>query len=347
MATTCLSRKISDFSFIIPTYNSEATLALVLNSIRDQRYSQDFIEILVIDGGSQDATLKIAASYKARIFENIRVLPEYAKAIGLEKASGRYLIFHDSDEVLTNRDSLLLRKLIFDTYPQVNSIACSGYLAPKGYPGWSDYTNIVGDPFSRFLYNGGGGDAWDALPKYYRHLFVSHQYIILEKKPNDPPPLFDACSHTVRASRVRTLFPEGIASENLSEVIPKLIIESGQFAVMIGDYIIHYSSSTFIQILRKIRFRVINNLSAPRGSSAGFANRQHLLPNRMRIKKLLYIPYALSIIFPVIDGTRLAIRWRRIEFLMHPIFSISVVAFIIWYGILYAFGRDIRAKTYG
>lgn len=49
-------------SIIIPTYNAAGTLARTLDSIRRQSYR--LIEVLLIDGGSQDGTVAIANEYR-------------------------------------------------------------------------------------------------------------------------------------------------------------------------------------------------------------------------------------------------------------------------------------------
>ena len=69
------------FSMIMPTYNSELTIEMALKSIRMQDLPEEQIEILVIDGGSQDRTREIAAKYKANILDNNKKFPEYAKRI--------------------------------------------------------------------------------------------------------------------------------------------------------------------------------------------------------------------------------------------------------------------------
>ena len=67
-------------SVIMPAYNAERTIELALRSIRMQTIA-DQIEILVIDGGSTDATREIAQRYGATILENPHRLPEPAKLI--------------------------------------------------------------------------------------------------------------------------------------------------------------------------------------------------------------------------------------------------------------------------
>lgn len=55
-------------SIVMPAYNAERTIELALRSIRMQTIA-DQIEILVIDGGSTDATREIARQYGAVILE--------------------------------------------------------------------------------------------------------------------------------------------------------------------------------------------------------------------------------------------------------------------------------------
>ena len=73
-------------SIIMPTYNSEKTIEKSLQSIRRQTIDQSQVEILILDGGSKDATLEIALKYNATILKNERKLPEFAKQQGLMAA---------------------------------------------------------------------------------------------------------------------------------------------------------------------------------------------------------------------------------------------------------------------
>ena len=54
-------------SVIIPTYNSEKTLAKCLKSIKNQSYRN--IEVIVVDRFSKDRTVEIAKSYKAKVYQ--------------------------------------------------------------------------------------------------------------------------------------------------------------------------------------------------------------------------------------------------------------------------------------
>src|SRR3989344_3692276 len=101
------------FSVIIPTYNSQDTLPLVLGAIKKQTYPQKKIEILVIDGDSTDRTVKIARKYRCRIINNPKIYQVYAKHLGYLRSKGRYIVHLDSDEVLENENSFKLKYRIF------------------------------------------------------------------------------------------------------------------------------------------------------------------------------------------------------------------------------------------
>jgi glycosyltransferase involved in cell wall biosynthesis len=73
-------------SVVIPTYNSEKTLEMCLESIANQDYPKDKIEIIIADGGSIDRTLEIARRYTDKIFNNPLKTGEAGKAVGVKKS---------------------------------------------------------------------------------------------------------------------------------------------------------------------------------------------------------------------------------------------------------------------
>jgi glycosyltransferase involved in cell wall biosynthesis len=85
-------------SIIIPTYNSEETLKECLKSILGQNYPS--CEIIVVDNFSSDNTLKIARDFGAKIIRQ-KSTPALARNIGIANSSGEYLLFIDSDQILS------------------------------------------------------------------------------------------------------------------------------------------------------------------------------------------------------------------------------------------------------
>jgi len=85
-------------SIVIPTYNSEKTLPLCLESIKRQTYRN--IEVIVVDSYSKDKTVETAKSYGARIIQTHGGLL-WARYLGHINAKGKIELLLDSDQILS------------------------------------------------------------------------------------------------------------------------------------------------------------------------------------------------------------------------------------------------------
>ena len=85
-------------SVVIPTYNSERTLAKCLESIKNQTYKN--VEIIIVDNFSFDETQRIAKEQGARIFES-NAIRSKARNIGIQQSKGYFVLSIDSDMELT------------------------------------------------------------------------------------------------------------------------------------------------------------------------------------------------------------------------------------------------------
>jgi len=104
-------------SFIIPTLNAASVLETCLKSIKKQNLKN--YEIVIIDGGSTDNTLKIAKKYHAKIFKNPLKTAEAGKAVGVKKATGKYIALIDSDNILPTKNWLQTNISILEKDPQL------------------------------------------------------------------------------------------------------------------------------------------------------------------------------------------------------------------------------------
>lgn len=100
---------------VIPVYNTEKYLDECLQSIQSQTL-RDW-EAICVDDGSRDNSLQILRSY-ANSDPRIRVIqciehrnPAYCRNRGMEKASGKYVYFLDSDDKLDPRALERLREV--------------------------------------------------------------------------------------------------------------------------------------------------------------------------------------------------------------------------------------------
>ncbi|WP_068180429.1 glycosyltransferase family 2 protein [Mycobacterium sp. UM_CSW] len=98
------------FSIIVPTFNVAATLRRCLDSIASQT-CKDF-EVVLVDGGSTDATLDIANSFASRLGTRLVIHSGPDKGAydamnrGVSMAKGDWLLFLGADDALYEADTL-------------------------------------------------------------------------------------------------------------------------------------------------------------------------------------------------------------------------------------------------
>lgn len=118
-------------SIVMPVYNSEKYLEESINSVINQT-SKNW-ELVIIDDGSTDRSAKICDAF-AEKYENISVYHKHnegqflSRKMGIEKATGEYVGFLDSDDIL-DKDYVqdLTESLIVNNYPGVICFAFSRF----------------------------------------------------------------------------------------------------------------------------------------------------------------------------------------------------------------------------
>ncbi len=136
-------------SIIICTYNNKELVKRCLDSIFSQSYKN--FEVICVDGGSKDGTLKLLKQYKVKIIHNKKQFPEgpgMGKAQGVKKSSGEIIAFIDQDNKLIGEDCLneLVFPLINDK--EIFGVACRLY-KDKNDNITNRYLSYVGtDPFA-------------------------------------------------------------------------------------------------------------------------------------------------------------------------------------------------------
>lgn len=97
------------FSIIVPVYNVEEYLDECILSVMNQTF--DDYELILVDDGSKDSSLKICQKYENKYFSKIKVFHKENEGLlltrqyGIDKASGKYIISLDSDDYL-RKDAL-------------------------------------------------------------------------------------------------------------------------------------------------------------------------------------------------------------------------------------------------
>lgn len=88
-------------SVIIPAYNEEATIIELLHKVNQQSIQGIDLEVLVIDDGSTDATVKLLEEHPSLYSDLVKQPTNGGKGAavkaGLMRASGDYILFQDAD----------------------------------------------------------------------------------------------------------------------------------------------------------------------------------------------------------------------------------------------------------
>jgi len=87
-------------SVIIPTFNEEENIAQCLVSLSHQNIPRADYEIIVVDGGSKDATCEIAKKYADRVFIQTSKKVGGARNDGVKVAKGDIVATTDADCIL-------------------------------------------------------------------------------------------------------------------------------------------------------------------------------------------------------------------------------------------------------
>lgn len=101
--------KMKEVSVIIPCFNAAKYISDTIQSVLRQTY--DNYEIIVIDGGSTDETIKILKQF-AETHPEIKIIhnendqgPAHSRLVGINNASAEFIAFLDADD-LWHRDKL-------------------------------------------------------------------------------------------------------------------------------------------------------------------------------------------------------------------------------------------------
>lgn len=339
-------------SIVIATFNSEKTLPLVLRSIEQQTISRNRLEILLVDGGSQDSTLELGKQFHCKVIPNPRTEPVYAKFLGYRHAQGRYVSYIDHDEVLENPTSIEKKLNAFQQNQNLRVVIGSGYKCPAGYSFITQYINEFGEPFSFFMYR---------LSKDVRFFVkqMKRRYIVVAE--NDDVVLL-SLSNTkqrpiIELAAMASMFDAAYLKKHFSETLEKpellphyfylLYSKAPILAITRKDAVLHYSSETFKKYFTKINWRVKNNIyhKSDMGMS-GFSGREKFQPVWARFKKYFFIPYALSLVLPCVDALVLMATRKESRYCLHIPLSFSSAVLILWHYTLKIFRYHPKLKSY-
>ena len=115
-------------SIIVPVYNVEEYLRKCLDSLVNQTYQN--IEIIIVNDGTKDNSQSIIDEYKKKFSKLINSYMKEngglasARNYGIDKATGEYIMFVDSDDYI---DTNMVEKLVRTASKKYSDIVVSNF----------------------------------------------------------------------------------------------------------------------------------------------------------------------------------------------------------------------------
>ena len=287
-------------SFAFPVLNEEHNIERCVNSIKNQNYPEELVEIILADGGSTDCTVDIAEKYNCLIIDNPKKLAEPGAFLAHQIATGDIKVFLAADVVLPHKD--WIREMVKPFIADKEVYGAFTHILPSpGDNSFNRYYSLLHvEPFSWFVY----GYASD--PKKYQDV-----YPIAEQNDSYTVFRFDLPRHPLIAfAQGFCLRKEFVRKEEYEDddILPVIqMIEDGyKLAYVQNAGVYHFHLEGFRQYLKKFQWRIRNSL---KGENAGFDRRRQYLSSARKLKKYIFVFYGCTFIGPLIDS----FKWYMLD----------------------------------
>lgn len=323
------------FSILIPTLNASRTLEECLQHVHQQNYSKDQYEIIIGDGGSSDNTREIATKYQTKIVENPLKTGEAGKMAALKRATGEFVVFLDSDNILIDPDWLSKMQLPFAD-PEIVATEPIRYdCRITDYPTTRYFAYLgMGDPLNYFL---GNYDRICAINNQWTKLPVKQEqkdrYLKVKLDPTKPMPTIGANGFVVRRKLLEPLLTKDYLFD--VDVLHSLLksrhytLDTKHFYIAKVDTgVVHLFAPDIATFIRKQQRRVrdyvfYNSKQERQHSDEDKRNifLKLLYPGGTNFSGLLFFVLSCITIIPLlIQMTRGYLRKPDWVWIMHPLF---------------------------
>ncbi|WP_281544073.1 glycosyltransferase family 2 protein [Grimontia sp. SpTr1] len=340
---------------VIATYNSMKMLPRTLDAIFSQNYPKDKLEILLVDGGSTDNTIQYGKERGCKVEHNPRTEPVFAKFVGFNEAKGELLVYLDHDEVYSHSNCLRDQVDCIREYG-VKTVISAGYLNPKEEHFINDYINEYGDPFSLFIYRISKSPEVfiNDLREKYEVSLENDRYCSVDFGESKPLPLIELLAMGTMIDR--TFFSEKFPNvvsvpENLPHLFYYLMSIETKIGICKDHSLYHYSSESIDKYLRKISWRVRNNIHHTDDvGAAGYLMREKMMAKRSgkfgTVKKYLFIPYSILVFPALLDSIYLILHRKKKAFLFHSPLCFYTASQILYHMGLKLLGKKPHLRSY-
>jgi glycosyltransferase involved in cell wall biosynthesis len=330
---------MTNITVVIATYNSKSRLPILFENISNQILDNgnDVVQILVVDGGSSDATVETAKLLGAEVIMNPKGDAINAKYLGYLNAKSDVICFLDHDETFGSKMALKRRIEIFQNHSSIVGVCSSGYNV-AALKGINSYVSEFGETYSLFKYRFPNNSRIrpDMIQKVFNVAEDRNDAIFILPKSAKRNILLElvACGGVIHRGRINERY-EGLIQKpsNMVLIYNELsIIDNSDLnlAFLKNDDIFHESVESIYQVLNKVRWRIQNNASVyDELGESGKSGRKKFEKSEFWKNDFFFALYVM-LVFPIVaDSIQMAIRRRNLSYLWNIWIGLYILYFVI------------------
>ena len=213
-----------------------------MESIHAQNYPRELVEIVVVDGLSEDGTQAYARGAGCVVVDNPRLLAEPGHLLGYRAATGDLLCIIAADNILHSPDFI---ERIVAPFADPNVYAAVPRVVWTHDDNWSTrYINDFTDPFNHFLYGSAANQT--TFGRAYRIKRSAASYVVYDFPADKPPLIAIAQGTTVRAGMPKR---EGWEEDDILPIVD-LLREGHDIAYVPEALIEHHTVEGLFNFVR-------------------------------------------------------------------------------------------------
>ncbi len=329
--------KLPSVSFITCTFNSQKTLKECLDSVAQLDYPKELIEVIIVDGGSEDRTLEIVKGYPfCRLVTENTGRPEAATAIGYNEAKNKLIVNYPSDNVIPSKDWLKRMVVPFIEDGEITAVQTLHYTYNRGDTPLNKYFSLFGmnDPVAYYL------GKCDRAPQFKKtwHLTVPAEdkggYIVTRFNQKNLPTV-GANGFIIKREIVQLVTKEPLKFFHIDGCYDLVGMGYDKYA-FVRTSIWHKTGEEFSKFFkRKARYAGVYFKDKE-------LRRYHLYnPNNDRLRLIVYIFLSLTVLEPLLQSIRGYLKIKDPAWFLHPVICFMTV-FLYFYAIIIS-----RLRNYG
>jgi len=320
-------------SFILLTLNDEEGTRRCLESIRQQDYPQEKIDIVSVDNGSKDNSVKVAKSFGAKVLIDPKGTLYSNWIKGLHHIKGEYFFYVEQDIILRGKD--FIKKMIYPLLIDKRLMGTYTKEYPRSDMSWVarflSYHVCQCDPLYEFL-----------TPSIEQTFIEVHKkYIVSKFEIIKLPPI---CRVFYRVAYLKKT-PNWKVKNYFDHDFMIQCLKSGYhyFAYVHEAGYFHFHARNLRHLLQK-RVRNLGMHFFPYRDETEY-KWLNTESKKEVVRILFWVIYA-NLFFPeAVRGIVRAIKHRDLVLLMQPIVAISVTDTLLWSFFINKVGQRIISES--